>query len=150
DKRHILNDPQLKKLLGAIKDQPPQERAAYGQAVNKLRHELSVLAEELSHKKTAAELEPIDVTAPFDINVPAQERPQLFGPADGSLHPITQELDRIKDIFIRMGFSVEESRLIDDDYHMFGSLNFPQDHPARDEYDTFITEEGFILPAHTS
>lgn len=43
-----------------------------------------------------------------------------------------------------------ESRQIDDDFHMFGALNFPENHPARDGYDTFRTEEGFIPPAHTS
>lgn len=60
------------------------------------------------------------------------------------------ELENILGIFTRMGFTVVESREIDDDYHMFGSLNFPKDHPARDEYDTFVTDEGLIAPAHTS
>jgi phenylalanyl-tRNA synthetase alpha chain len=49
-----------------------------------------------------------------------------------------------------MGFTAVESREIDDDYHMFGSLNFPPGHPARDEYDTFVTDEGLLAPAHTS
>jgi phenylalanyl-tRNA synthetase alpha chain len=49
-----------------------------------------------------------------------------------------------------MGFEAIESRQIDDDFHMFGALNFPENHPARDGYDTFRTEEGFIPPAHTS
>jgi phenylalanyl-tRNA synthetase alpha chain len=49
-----------------------------------------------------------------------------------------------------MGFEAVESRQLDDDFHMFESLNFPADHPARDSFDTFKTEEGFIPPAHTS
>jgi phenylalanyl-tRNA synthetase alpha chain len=49
-----------------------------------------------------------------------------------------------------MGFVVEQSREIDDDFHMFESLNFPEGHPARDDYDTFMTDEGLIAPAHTS
>jgi phenylalanyl-tRNA synthetase alpha chain len=49
-----------------------------------------------------------------------------------------------------MGFAAVESRQIDDDYHMFETLNFPEGHPARDDYDTFMTEEGLIAPAHTS
>ena len=49
-----------------------------------------------------------------------------------------------------MGFTTVESRELDDDYHMFGSLNFPKDHPARDEYDTFVTDEDLVAPAHTS
>jgi phenylalanyl-tRNA synthetase alpha chain len=49
-----------------------------------------------------------------------------------------------------MGFVVEESRELDDDFHMFGSLNFPEGHPARDDWDTFMTDEALIAPAHTS
>jgi len=49
-----------------------------------------------------------------------------------------------------MGFEAVESRELDDDYHMFSSLNFPEDHPARDDYDTFMTEESLVAPAHTS
>ena len=49
-----------------------------------------------------------------------------------------------------MGFDILESRQLDDEFHMFESLNFPKDHPARDSYDTFRTAEGFIPPAHTS
>jgi phenylalanyl-tRNA synthetase alpha chain len=60
------------------------------------------------------------------------------------------ELERVLNIFYRMGFTAVESRQIDDDYHMFGALNFPEGHPARDDYDTFMTEEGLIAPAHTS
>ena len=60
------------------------------------------------------------------------------------------------DIFYRMGFTAVESRELDDDYHMFTSLNFPEGHPARDDYDTFMTEQTdkngqrLIAPAHTS
>jgi phenylalanyl-tRNA synthetase alpha chain len=60
------------------------------------------------------------------------------------------EMNLICDIYQRMGFAVEESREIDDDYHMFESLNFPEGHPARDDYDTFMTDEGLVAPAHTS
>jgi phenylalanyl-tRNA synthetase alpha chain len=62
----------------------------------------------------------------------------------------------VLDIFYRMGFEAVESREIDDDYHMFETLNFPEDHPARDDYDTFMTEQTdkngkpLIAPAHTS
>jgi len=68
----------------------------------------------------------------------------------GSIHPLMAELKIVLDIFARMGFTSVESRQLDDDYHMFTSLNFPPNHPARDGYDTFRTEENFIPPAHTS
>jgi phenylalanyl-tRNA synthetase alpha chain len=97
-----------------------------------------------------------DVTAPFDINVPFKERPALLPTEQGSKHPLMTELENVLDIFYRMGFTAVESREIDDDFHMFGSLNFPEGHPARDDYDTFMTEQTdsngkpFIAPAHTS
>ncbi|MDQ3094221.1 MAG: phenylalanine--tRNA ligase subunit alpha, partial [bacterium] len=65
-------------------------------------------------------------------------------------HPLMSEMEYICDIFARMGFETVESRILDDDYHMFGSLNFPEGHPARDDYDTFMTDESLIAPAHTS
>lgn len=146
--KDILRAPELKVLLSSIKDQPPSRRAAFGQAVNRLKAELLELADAKSDQGQI--LRPIDVTAPFDVNVVRGLQPALLSADQGSEHPISTELAKIEDIFVRMGFSVTPSRLIDDDYHMFGSLNFPQDHPARDDYDTFVTEEGLILPAHTS
>jgi phenylalanyl-tRNA synthetase alpha chain len=80
----------------------------------------------------------------------------LLPSAQGSQHPLTRELATVLDIFYRMGFEAVESREIDDDYHMFETLNFPADHPARDDYDTFMTEQTdksgkpLIAPAHTS
>jgi phenylalanyl-tRNA synthetase alpha chain len=148
DPASVLRSRELKDLLSTIADQPKARRAAYGAAVNQLKAELIELA--AKHRDAAAQLPPIDVTAPFDANVPAAEQPTLLSAEDGSVHPVTAELNHIKDIFARMGFAVSDSRLLDDDYHMFGSLNFPKDHPARDDYDTFMTEEGLILPAHTS
>ncbi|MEX1059367.1 MAG: phenylalanine--tRNA ligase subunit alpha, partial [Candidatus Saccharimonadales bacterium] len=93
---------------------------------------------------------PIDVTAPFDINVEPENRPKLLPTEYGGKHPLMTELEDTLDIFARMGFVAVESRELDDDYHMFGSLNFPPGHPARDDYDTFVTDEGLIAPAHTS
>jgi phenylalanyl-tRNA synthetase alpha chain len=101
-------------------------------------------------------LRPIDVTAPFDVNTPPAERPKLLPGEQGSSHPLMREREIILDIFYRMGFTASESRELDDDYHMFSSLNFPEGHPARDDYDTFMTEQTdnngnrLIAPAHTS
>jgi phenylalanyl-tRNA synthetase alpha chain len=88
--------------------------------------------------------------------VPQEQRPQTLLAEMGSQHPLMTELKIVLDIFYRMGFTAVESRELDDDYHMFSSLNFPQDHPARDDYDTFMTTQTdtnnkqFIAPAHTS
>lgn len=151
DKKDILKAPELKDLLAAIKDVPAEERREFGRAVNALSQELK--AKVASELDKTIELPPIDVTAPMDINA---EIPQLLLGEDGSIHPLTQEIAKLSDIFQRMGFVVEDSREIDDQYHMFESLNFPKGHPARDDYDTFMSVETdkdgeqFIAPAHTS
>lgn len=144
----VLRSPELRSLYDELKTLPEEERKAFGQSVNELRMELGrILAE---HQDKAEEKPLIDVTAPWEVNTPVDKRPQTLHASDGSVHPLMSELARVLDIYARMGFASTESRQIDDDYHMFTSLNFPKDHPARDEYDTFMTEEGLIAPAHTS
>lgn len=148
DKKAILRDPALKSLFDQIRLLPPEERGAFGKETNQLRQELEAMV--TSHQTAAQELPPIDVTAPFGANTPADKRPRFLPVEQASLHPLTQEIARITDIFYRMGFTVEQSREIDDDFHMFESLNFPEGHPARDDWDTFVTDDGLIAPAHTS
>ncbi len=146
DKKQILRAPELRELYGAIKQQPDDQRAPFGQAVNQLKIELEELISSTVNSQVS-NTTPIDVTAPFDINA---ELPSLLPTENGTVHPISQEIQKISEIFYRMGFEVSPSREIDDEYHMFTSLNFPEGHPARDDYDTFMTEEGFVAPAHTS
>jgi phenylalanyl-tRNA synthetase alpha chain len=149
DKRAILRAPELAVLYQSIKSLPADKRATFGQEVNQLKKELEELIRQ-SNGSQQTSISSIDVTAPFDINVPADKKPALLPAENSSRHPLMVELDKIIEIFARMGFNASESRQIDDDYHMFTSLNFPQGHPARDDYDTFTTEEGLIAPAHTS
>lgn len=148
DKRAILRSPKLRSLYDQIKTMPDVDRASFGNEVNLLRQEL----EGWIHNRTQSDavVEPIDITAPFDVNVAPDKRPRLLPAELGSVHPLSSEISKILDIFGRMGFTAVESRQLDDDYHMFESLNFPADHPARDDYDTFMTDEGLIAPAHTS
>lgn len=154
DKAAILRSTELRALFDELKTLPPKERGAFGQEVNQLRTELLRLIDRGQDEAEA--LPPIDITAPFDTNVPAGERPGLLPSDRGSRHPLMTELETILDIFYRMGFTAVESREIDDDFHMFGSLNFPEGHPARDEYDTFLTVQKdpkgkpYVAPAHTS
>ncbi len=147
-KADILKAVELKALFDEIKVLPPQERAAFGQELNSLRNELQALV--AANEEKATSLPPIDVTAPFDANVPTDKRPRTMDAMNGSKHPLMTEIENILDIFYRMGFTAIESRQIDDDFHMFETLNFPEGHPARDDYDTFMTTEGLIAPAHTS
>lgn len=148
DKSNILKATELKALYAEIPQLKPEERAAFGKEINDLKAELEGLV--AGQKQPDSQLPPIDVTAPFDVNVPLQQRPTLLPTEFGSTHPVMAELDVMLDIFYRMGFTAVESRQLDDDYHMFTSLNFPEGHPARDDYDTFMTTDGLIAPAHTS
>lgn len=148
NKADILRDPELRDLYGQISLLPEDQRATFGQSVNKLRSELESMVNQ--NRVEEDKPTPIDLTAPFDFNLENNKRPKLLNSHYGSEHPVMSELDKILGIFYRMGFSVAESRQIDDDYHMFESLNFPAGHPARDDYDTFMTTDGLIAPAHTS
>jgi phenylalanyl-tRNA synthetase alpha chain len=148
NKSDILKAVELRALYAEIPTLPPEERGSFGKEINQLKNEVEQLV--ASHQEEAETLPPIDVTAPFDMNVRAENRPRLLTSDQGSKHPLMVELEKVLDIFYRMGFTAVESRQIDDDYHMFGALNFPEGHPARDDYDTFMTEEGLIAPAHTS
>lgn len=151
--RDVLKAPELRELYMAIRTIDKNERAAYGQAVNELKLELEEIVAQREAEAAQAEVQPIDVTAPTDVNA---AMPKLLPTESGSIHPLMQEIQRLSDIFERMGFVVEDSREIDDQYHMFESLNFPKGHPARDDWDTFMTVETdkdgdqFIAPAHTS
>jgi phenylalanyl-tRNA synthetase alpha chain len=143
----VLKSEQIKGLYAELAKLEPTKRAAFGKAVNDLKSELSAAVEVREVELENAAIEPLDVTAPWDVNTGSVE---LLPTDQGTQHPLTKELEVVVDIFTRMGFEAIESRQIDDDFHMFTSLNFPEDHPARDAYDTFRTEEGFIPPAHTS
>lgn len=143
----ILKSSKLKGLYKKIATTNKEDRASFGQAVNKLKNELQEAIVKRQESLDDKTVQVIDITAPFDVN---QKTLSLLPAEQGSVHPISTELDRIVDIFTRMGFEAVESRQIDSDYNMFSALNFPKDHPARDGYDTFRTEEGLVPPAHTS
>jgi phenylalanyl-tRNA synthetase alpha chain len=145
--RDVLKAPELRDLYGAIGTMPPEERGAFGKSVNEVKIAVEQAVEAREAELENAGVTAIDVTAPWGENV---GRPALLPTTQGTQHPLTTELEVVIDIFTRMGFAAIESRQIDDDHHMFSALNFPENHPARDGYDTFRTEEGFIPPAHTS
>jgi len=130
-----------KKLIGRT---PPQERAAFGQLVQTTEADiLSALekAEQQLQKiiqQQRIERESIDVTLPG-------RRPR-----QGHLHPITLLREQIEDIFVRMGYAVEDDREVETDFYNFDALNIPETHPARGWQDTFYTTDGFALRSQTS
>jgi phenylalanyl-tRNA synthetase alpha chain len=145
--RDVLKATEIRELYGVIGSLAPEERGAFGKQVNEVKLAVEAAIEAREAELESADVVPLDITAPWDVNT---QKPTLLPTENGTQHPLTKELDVVVDIFTRMGFEAVESRQIDDDHHMFGALNFPEDHPARDGYDTFRTEEDFIPPAHTS
>lgn len=141
---------ELKKLnaeYAKIKDVPVDKRSEFGRELNQKKSEILEKMRLAEEALLDTEVEPIDITAPC---APNEKIPNLYSVLQGSSHPLMNELDRVIEIYQLMGFDVMESCQLDDEYHMFDSLNFAKEHPARDGYDTFRTEEGLIPPAHTS
>lgn len=130
-----------------IKEIPAEKRAEFGKQINEKKQAILAQIAEAEAAALETEVESLDITAPCGLN---GDMPELLCATDGSQHPLMTELDRVIAIYQSMGFDIVESRQLDDEYHMFDSLNFTKGHPARDGYDTFRTEEGFIPPAHTS
>jgi phenylalanyl-tRNA synthetase alpha chain len=131
----------LLKSLGAMEH---EQRKAFGQAVNRAKGELGAAI--AAHKQTLEEAalntrlasETIDVTLPGR----GQER--------GGIHPVTHTLQRMTDIFSRLGYDIATGPEVEDDFHNFESLNFPPHHPARAMHDTFYFGDGRLLRTHTS
>ena len=141
---------ELKKIneeASKIREMPPEKRAEFGRTINAKRNEILKAIAEAEKAAINEESSAIDITAWSGTN---ESLPEFYSAEMGSAHPLTKELDRVVSIYQLMGFDVVESRQLDDEYHMFDTLNFPKEHPARDGYDTFRTEEGLIPPAHTS
>lgn len=130
-----------------IREIPPEQRGDFGRKLNERKFAILEKIRLAEEAELDTEVEGLDVTAPCAINEPL---PELYPTTMGSGHPLMDELERVTNIYQRMGFDVMESRQLDDEFHMFDALNFPKEHPARDGYDTFRTEEGLIPPAHTS
>lgn len=142
--RFISRKSVIGELLGGLKDVTPENRRQVGSVLNDLKNaaqdKFRELIDELERQKNQQSSAPIDLTLP-----PVQN--QL-----GSLHPLTITLNRIRKIFERIGFSVADGPEIEDDWHIFSALNFPENHPARDMQDTFFIEKDpdIALRTHTS
>jgi phenylalanyl-tRNA synthetase alpha chain len=134
----------LRALLDDIKKVEPAGRRAYGEAVNRLKERVESRLAELDEALATREREAVRRAAAVDVTLPGR-RPGL-----GSVHPVSLVIREMEEIFAEMGYSVAEGPEVEDDYHNFGALNFPADHPARDTQDTFFLENGLLLRTHTS
>jgi len=130
--------------LKALSSVPPEERRTYGKTLNEIKDfiETSLKNRELEFKE--GEKEKRLLSERIDITLPGRFV------AAGSRHPLNQVLTEIKDIFVSMGFGIEDGPEVELDYYNFEALNIPKDHPARDMQDTFYISEDVVLRTHTS
>lgn len=132
-------------LLRGLGQLPTEERPAAGQAANRIKLDLEAALQARQEAIRTEEMERTLAAEGIDVTVPGRS------PAVGKLHPTTQTMREIVDIFVQMGFQVYDSPEVETDEMNFGLLNFAPDHPARDMQDTFFTtEKDVILRTHTS
>ncbi|MDP3788572.1 MAG: phenylalanine--tRNA ligase subunit alpha [Candidatus Chromulinivorax sp.] len=136
----------LADLMTELKDLSAEDKKTFGPACNQLKTEFQDLHLQTQEILYQREQQAIALkAAAFDVTIskPNQQR--------GSLHPYTQITQEIEDIFISMGFAVADGPELETDYHNFGALNIPSDHPARAESDTFwLPDMQRLLRTHTS
>ena len=139
----------ITELFNEFREVPKEEKKELGQALNQLRQAAEVRINEMREKASAAGMQLADkqdlTRTPDTIEL-------------GTRHPLSLVRDEIVDIFSRIGFTVAEGPEVEDDKHVYGLLNFPPEHPARDMQDTFFIEKevgvqkptDVLLRSHTS
>ncbi len=134
----------LSGLMKEMRNLAPEERAAYGKAVNELKEWAIGRFARMEEQMKQMELQRRYEAEKIDLTIPAPKM-QI-----GNLHPVTLVRNQLIDIFAGMGFEIYEGREIETDYYNFTALNTPQDHPARDMQDTFYLSPEFLLRTQTS
>ena len=129
------------KTIGAL---APEDRSAFGAAVNRVRVALTTALESRSVAIAEVERQADIESQRVDVTLPGR------GVAPGGLHPVTRTLRKIERIFLRAGFSIAYGPEIEDDFHNFEALNIPKNHPARAMHDTFYIDPETVLRTHTS
>jgi len=131
----------LLKSLGAL---PADQRKAAGEEINRARDAIGAA---LAARKLALDDAALDArlaTETIDVTLPGRDAGR------GGLHPISRTIERMENIFGRLGYELADGPEIEDDWHNFEALNFPPHHPARAMHDTFYFGDGRLLRTHTS
>jgi phenylalanyl-tRNA synthetase alpha chain len=141
----------VSELMAQLGRMPPEERKAFGAAVNQLK---STVTDALERRRSVLEDAALSarlVNESADVTLPVRLGPQ----AEGRIHPVSQVWDEVTEIFADMGFAVAEGPDIETDDYNFTKLNIPPEHPARQEHDTFYLSpradgSRMVLRTHTS
>lgn len=134
----------LSGILKGLKGVSPEERAEIGRVANEIKASLEAMIAEKRATLERAALEERLAGEGIDLSLPSR------GAGAGTLHPLVQIEREMRQIFLRMGFSVATGPEAEKDYYNFEALNIPADHPARDMQDTFYLAPGILLRTHTS
>jgi phenylalanyl-tRNA synthetase alpha chain len=142
--RYLGRKGELTSLLRGLRDVPAEERPAIGALANQVKDAIEERIAALAEALTRGARERRLAAERVDVTMPGRRMPL------GHVHPLTQVMDELVDVFTSLGVSVADGPEIEDDYHNFEALNFPHDHPARDMQDTFFLPSGLLLRTHTS
>ncbi len=139
---------ELMQTLGKL---PPDERKAFGQSVNAVKTRVTDALELRKGSLEEQALEQRLTTERADITLPVRKGPET----EGRIHPVSQVMDELAEIFADMGFSIAEGPDIETDDYNFTKLNIPAEHPSRQDHDTFYFDAGgpgerLLLRTHTS
>lgn len=138
-KKGVLTE-QLKRL-GSLS---AEQRPVFGKELNIAKQKLlAAVTDRKEALQFSAQTESM-AQQKIDVTLPGRGR------SIGGLHPVTRTIERLKDLFTSMGFEIADGPEIEDDFHNFGALNIPEDHPARAMHDTFYFDDGKVLRTHTS
>jgi len=135
---------ELTALLKGLGKLSKEDRPVMGEAINEAKVEIQKLIESRKEELEEIDLEKRIFEEKIDVTLPARNVEK------GGLHPITQTLNHIENIFTKGGFEVELGPEIEDDFHNFSALNIPEYHPARAMHDTFYFSDNAVLRTHTS
>jgi phenylalanyl-tRNA synthetase alpha chain len=135
---------ELTDLLKGLGKLSKEERPAVGEAINEAKVKIQNLIESRKEELEEVALQKRLLEERIDVTLPGRNIEK------GGLHPITQTLHHIQNIFAKAGFEIEIGPEIEDDFHNFSALNIPEHHPARAMHDTFYFDANTVLRTHTS
>ena len=135
---------ELTTILRGMGSLTPEERPIVGKLVNEAKSEVEQKLEEVGTAIKTKEKNAKLASEIIDISLPGKKN------VIGKRHPLDLTLERMKEIFISMGFSIEDGPEVELDHYNFEALNIPKDHPARSEQDTFYINDNIVLRTQTS
>jgi phenylalanyl-tRNA synthetase alpha chain len=134
----------LTEILRGMGSLSAEERPVIGQVANDVRAAIEHVMEAKQNEFSRLETENRLRAETIDVTLPGRPR------QSGAVHPLNKVIQEVEDIFIGMGYTIEEGPEVEQDYYNFEALNLPKDHPARDMQDSFYITEDILMRTHTS